>query len=284
MARIGLLRTGLAALLLLSLGAGVAAPASAQGNDYFVPNQRPAGTTPARPPAGRPPPSTPQTRTQPTPPPLASTPAVEPEPVAQIPAPPVPQLPALPKTAPPPAAIYGVIGVPEVMRASTAAQQIDKVIGERRQKLNEDAQKEQGVWRDMQQSLANQRANLSPEQIRTRERELQERITNAQRQLQSRNRIIQEAAQAALGQIQSMLIAVIRQVSESRGMNMVLHRQAVALNINDFDITDAVAEQLNKLLPTVDIAPEGVSPVAAAPKPAATPAASTGPAPAPKQP
>jgi Skp family chaperone for outer membrane proteins len=276
--RPGLVHAGLAAILLLTLGGWFTPPAAAQSNDYFVPNQRPAGAAPARP-ATRPPTPAPQTRTQPTPPPATAAPAPEAEPVAQIPPPPVPQLPPLPKTASPPAAIYGVIGVPEVMRASAAAQQIDRVIGERRQKLNEDAQKEQGVWRDMQQALANQRASLSPEQIRTRERELQERITNSQRQLQTRNRIIQEAAQAALGQIQSMLIAVIRQVSESRGMNMVLHRQAVALNVNEFDITDAVADQLNKLLPTVDIAPDGVSPVAAAPKPAATPAATP-----PKQP
>src|SRR5487761_1233300 len=112
----------------------------------------------------------------------------------------------------------------------------------------------------MQQSLANDRAKLSPEQVRARERELQERITNAQRQFRERNRIIQEAAQYALGQIEQTLIAVIRQVADSRGMNLVLHRAQVALNVNQFDITEQVAEQLNKILPSVVIPPDGVSP------------------------
>ncbi len=49
-----------------------------------------------------------------------------------------------------------------------------------------------------------------PNSSRTRERELQERITNAQRQFRERNRIIQEAAQYALAQIERTLISVIR--------------------------------------------------------------------------
>ncbi len=79
-----------------------------------------------------------------------------------------------------------------------------------------------------------------------------------------------------------MLVAVIRQVAESRGMNLVLHRAQVALNVNEFDITDQVAEQLNKLLPSVDVPPDGVSPSAAAAAAAkaggATPAAASAPA------
>ena len=129
--------------------------------------------------------------------------------------PPAPELPPVPKGAAPPAAVIGVLGVPEVMRASTAAQAVEKVISERRNKLNEDAQKEQGVWRDMQQALVNDRGKLSADQIRKRERELQERITNAQRTFRERDRIIQEAAQYALQQIERTLVGVIRQVAEA---------------------------------------------------------------------
>jgi len=180
----------------------------------------------------------------------------------QIPLPPVPELPALPRGASPPAAVVGVLGVPEVMHASTAAQEIEKVIGARREKLNEDAQKEQTVWRDMQQALAAQRTTLPPDQLRAKEHDLQERITTAQRTFRDRNRVIQEAAQYSLGQIERTLIAVIRQVSESRGMNLVLHRSQVALNVNEFDITEQVVEQVNKVLVSVNIPPEGVSPAA----------------------
>ena len=141
----------------------------------------------------------------------------------------------------PPAAVIGVLGVPEIMRACVAAQEVERMIGQRRQRLSEDAQKEQASWRELQQQLGSQRSGLSPEQIRDKERELQERITNAQRQFRERNRVIQEATQYALAQIERTLVAVIRQVAESRGMNLVLHRNQVALNVNEFDLTDQVA-------------------------------------------
>ena len=109
------------------------------------------------------------------------------------------------------------------------------------------------------QSYANERAKLSPEQQRTREHDMQERAATAQRQFRERNQVIQQAAQYALSQIERTLIAVIRQVAESHGMNLVLHRAQVALNTNDFDITAPVTEQLNKLLPSVTVPPEGMT-------------------------
>ncbi len=233
-------------------------PAAAQNQDYFIPNQPKASPVPRT--------ARPATRPNAVP---GGTGAVAPgEAEAPLPMPaesdlpPAPELPPVAKGESPPAAVIGVLGVPEVMRASTAAQAVEKIISERRSKLNDDAQKEQQAWRDMQQALANDRGKLTADQIRSRERALQERITNAQRTFRERNRIIQEAAQYALAQIERTLVSVIRQVAESRGMNLVLHRSQVALNVNQFDITPQVAEQLNKVLPAVVVPPEGVSPSA----------------------
>ncbi len=276
----------ISALAAAALLAG-ALPAEAQGQTqnpgWFVPGgQATPGRTaaPARPSLRQAPRQSPPLQDQGQQPaiqaPLAPDGQLGGEPnLPQIPLPPVPDLPALPRGASPPAAVVGVLGVPEIMHASTAAQAIEKVIGARREKLNEDAQKEQTVWRDMQQTLAAQRATLPPDQLRTKEHDLQERITTAQRTFRDRNRVIQEAAQYSLGQIERTLIAVIRQVSESRGMNLVLHRSQVALNVNEFDITEQVVEQVNKVMPTVNIPPEGVSPAAfAAAQPNAPPPAS----------
>jgi Skp family chaperone for outer membrane proteins len=260
-----ILGRGLPAFGLALVCIGSIHPAFAQQSpEWFVPGQ----ARPSAPPRPAAPPPRPVPRTlapvQVAPPPLDNpTQAVDNQPAPQLPSPPVPELPALPKGAPPPSAAIGVLGVPEVMRASTAAQAVEKVIGERREKLNQDAQKEQAQWRELQQVLASQRNTLSAEQIRNKEHDLQERITNAQRSFRDRNRIIQEAAQVALGQIERELIAVIRQVAESRGMNLVLHRAQVALNINEFDITEQVTTQLNQVLPSVVIPPDGQVPTAA---------------------
>ena len=76
-----------------------------------------------------------------------------PQPQVQVQLPPPPEVPPLPKGPTPPAAIVGVLSVPDVMRASTAFQQADKEFVGRRQKLNEDAQKEQVALRDLGQRL-----------------------------------------------------------------------------------------------------------------------------------
>lgn len=172
----------------------------------------------------------------------------------------------------PPAAVIGVLSIPDALRASSAYIEADKTMAERRQKLNEDAQKEQAALRDLGQQLATDRAKMTADQIRAKERELQDRIAESRRKFSERGRIIQDASQYALAQIERTLGDVVQRVAAARGMNLVLQRAEVALNQSEFDITQQVAELLNKALPSVQIPPEGVEPAAVAPTASAAPA------------
>ncbi len=248
----------LAALLLLP----AALPAHAQGSPgYFIPPQpaTPRASAPARAPrAARPVP----VAAQPLPPEpeQAADEQGQQQPLPPLPSPPVPTLPALPKAAPPPTVIIGVLGVPDVMRQSNAAQIIQRVIGARKERLRVDVERAQANWRNLAQALQADAPKLTPDQGRARERALRDRVNAERRALQDRNRIVAEAGQVALNQIESTLVAVIRQVAESHNMNVVLHRSQVALNIPEFDITDQVVSQLNKLMPTVQIPEDGIDP------------------------
>ncbi len=179
---------------------------------------------------------------------------------AQPQLPPIPQLPPLPKGAPPPAAVIGVLSVPDVLQKSTAAQGVQAIIQQRRAKLAAEAQKDQQGWQNQQAAITAQRGKLTDAQLEAKEKGLQDQIAAAQTDFRARDQAIQNSAQAALGQIEAELIAVIRQVAEARGMNLVLHREQVALNVNAFDITADVAAQLNKLLPSVSVPPSVVTP------------------------
>lgn len=182
----------------------------------------------------------------------------------QVQLPPAPDVPPVPKGPATPAAIVGILSVPDVLRVSTAYQAAYKELNVRGQKLNEDAQKEQVSLRELGQSFANERAKLTPEQIRTREREIQDRATEAQRRFGERNRIIQEAGQYVMAQINRTMEQVAQQVALSRGINLVLNRAQILGTTADFDLTPAVAEVLNKALPGVIVPPDGVSPLAMA--------------------
>jgi Skp family chaperone for outer membrane proteins len=257
--RIRLLNAAALASLLLLSPAGLGAARAQSSPGWFVPAQPAAPKTTTAPSRSRP------ARPAPLPPEAEAEPSAEPDqgqqqPMPPLPTPPVPNLPPLPKAAPPPTAVVGVLGVPDVMRQSNAAQIIQRIIGARKEKLRVDVDRAQATWRELEQSLQADAPKLSPDQGRARERSLRERVNSDRKALQERNRIISEAGQVALNQIESTLVAVIRQVAESRGMNVVLHRSQVALNMPEFDITEEVTQQLNKLMPTVKIPPEDVDP------------------------
>ena len=224
------LPAALAAMLL-------ALPAAAQQNQWFVPGQpqgqqgQPAqqGQRPAQ--QGQRPAQAPAPRPAQTPPPLAAG-------------------------QPPPAPVIGIVDVPEIQRVSSAFTQVREAIEQRRGRLNEDLQREQARWRDEQQRLANDRATLTPEQLRTRERDLQDRITDSQRVLRERARDIEQLAQTALREIEQALGIVIRQVASGRGVNIVLPRPLVIFNEPPFDLTEEVAAQLNRMIPNVTLPAE----------------------------
>ena len=180
----------------------------------------------------------------------------------------------LPPGQQPPAAVIGIVDVPEIQRVSTAFTQVRNEIERRRQRLNDDLQREQNNWREAQQQLANQRATLPPEQLRERERTLQDRITDSQRIFRERSRTIEQAAQQSLVEIEQTLGGVIRQVAASRNVNLVLPRPLVIFNDPPFDLTEEVATQFNKVLKSVNMPPEasGTETPAAASAPAARPA------------
>jgi Skp family chaperone for outer membrane proteins len=231
-----MIRLVLAALLAFPMAA-----AAQNQPGWFVPGQQPQGQ-------GQPQGQRPAQQTAPQ------------RPAQQAPAP-------LPPGTPPPAAVIGVVDVPEIQRVSTAFNQVRQEIERRRAKLNEDVQNEQQRWRDEQQRLGNERGGLSPEQLRTRERALQDQITDGQRIFRDRARDLEQLAQQALREIEQALAIVIRQVAASRGINLVLPRPLIIFNEPPFDMTEEVAVQLNRMISSVNLPPE-----TAAPRPATTPA------------
>lgn len=252
-----LLRPRLALILALpalALGSGAGyAQSSSGGPGYFIPHPKTAPvprTAPIHAPIAQPAAGVPQAGSQPLP---------------QQKLPPIPQLPALPKESAPPAATMGVLSVPQVMQKSTAAQGVEKIIEARRQKLAAEAQADQKKWEAEQKTIIAQKGKLSKAALAGKEQALQKEIETAQVDFHNRNLAIEVSARTALGKIESTLIAVIRQVAQAHGMNLVLHRSQVALNVNGFDISDEVAGHLNKILPSVAVPPSVVPKMAKAP-------------------
>ncbi|MCX5615497.1 OmpH family outer membrane protein [Bombella sp. TMW 2.2559] len=184
-----------------------------------------------------------------------------------LPLPPVPASPVVPKENAPPAVVMGLISVQGVMQLSTAAQEMQQVLGERRDRLARVVQKEEAAWREEQQKLQVQARTLTSDQLQLRVRHLQERRARDQRDFSNQARIIQEAYQVAFHQIERVLEqrdGIIARVAGAHGMNLVLHAEQAVLHVDGQDITEEVADLLNKVLPHVFIPGDGVDPEALA--------------------
>lgn len=269
--------------------------AAAQGPGYFIP----PGGGGQRPPAGAQPPRAPTAPQPPAAPPLADNNEQQPPPPLQVPLPPLPEIPDVPKGAPPPAAVFGILSVPDVLKASVAYQAAEQEIAARRARMNEDAAKEQKALLEFRDAVIRDRAKYTPDQIRQKERELEERVNAFRTKFAERNRIIQEAGQYVMAQIERTLEVAAQKVAAARGINFVLNRNQLLGTTQEFDLSPQVAEVLNKVLPAVVIPPDGVSvaqmlkdapgaitapPAPSAPVPLVVPPTTPAPAPAPAAP
>jgi Skp family chaperone for outer membrane proteins len=256
---------------------------SPSGQGWFIPNQPKPGATQAQSPqkgqpAANPPAPQPSDVAAEPVPPLLGQPGQLPPLRAQLP--PMPEIPPIQKGPPTPAAIFGVLSVPDVLRVSTAYQAVVKELSERDGRYKADQQKEKNARDALGRSLANERGTLQPEQIRGREKEIQQREMDDRLKDSDRARIIQEAYQYAMAQVERAIEQVTQQVAAARGVNIVLSRTQVLGTTPDFDLTPQVADVINKILPTVVIPPEGVSTSTFTP-PVAGPRVSANPPPAP---
>jgi Skp family chaperone for outer membrane proteins len=264
------MRIGYCALAAILLAGGVGpAVAQAQGQgqqQWFVPGQ-PQGGQPAQP---RPPAQPAQAQPRPTqPPPAAAAPAAPPPPPISI-----QQLPPIQPSPPPPAPVIGVLDVDQVRGRWAPYAALANAIRSRVNRLRADEQRERQGLDEASRAFLAQRAQLSAEQQRSRQREIENRAAELNRQFAERQREVQNLAQTA-EQLDQIILSVVSQVAQARGINMILRSNLVVLNLPALDITTDVVSQLGLIPVQVQLPPEPPAPPAAqAPAaPAATPPA-----------
>jgi len=176
---------------------------------------------------------------------------------SQVGLPPLPAPPQITPGASPPAAVIGVFDLNGVIRSSTAYLAVQNEMRAREAKLNADAQKAQSEWAAMKQNLVDQQKSLSADQFAARNAQITDRIARDEAIFKARDQQIQDAATYSDDQIEQELNAIVGQVAQSHGMNIVLLQTAVVLNVREFDISAQVAQELNQVLPSVLIPPDG---------------------------
>jgi len=104
-----------------------------------------------------------------------------------------------------------------------------------------------------EQELKRQEAILAAEIFAQRRREFGDRVEYVQRLVEERNRQIDRAFSAAMNQVQDVILALIIELTEQRGFNVILEKDDLVFAARTLDITNDVVAALDERLPNVDV-------------------------------
>lgn len=149
--------------------------------------------------------------------------------------------------------MIAVVDVQGTLRNSDAAREIQSRINERRQAYQRQVTEEEKALRASEQDLQQQRATLAPEDYQQRLRAFRNRVTDVQKSVQERRRALDQAFTMAMNQVRDELVAVIAEIANKRGAQVVLFKEHIVIAEKSLDISDEALRRLNERLPSVAV-------------------------------
>lgn len=153
----------------------------------------------------------------------------------------------------PPAPKVGVLKFKEVMKKSTAAQDLNARMKKKRDQYQAQIDKQEEKLKKAEQELVQQKNILSKEALAERQKKFIEEINTTRKDVQTKRATLDKAYKKALGQIQDQIQIIVGEVSEKKGLNLVMPKSQLVVFDSEFDITADVVKELNAKLPKTKI-------------------------------
>jgi Skp family chaperone for outer membrane proteins len=156
------------------------------------------------------------------------------------------------------APVVAVLDIQAIMRDSVAAIGIREQMEAHHARFQAEITERENQLRTADQELTQQRAILSAEVIADRERFLQENAVLLAQLVEKRKRQVTEAFGTAMQQVQKTLMAVVTEIMQERGLNLVLPRAQVVVVAPELEMTADALTRLNSRLTSLAVViPEG---------------------------
>lgn len=136
--------------------------------------------------------------------------------------------------------------------AKKAAEEIDKIAKEIEKELlssEEDMIKEQNKLIEAQSIMA-------PEAFELKRKEYDEKLQNYNIQRQNQLISVEKLIESSRTEILDKLKPILEDISDAKGITVILEKGTVILNADAMDITDEVIKVLNKELPKIEVSLE----------------------------
>ena len=136
--------------------------------------------------------------------------------------------------------------------AKNAAEEIDKIAQDIENELkasDENMMKEQNKLIEAQSIMA-------PEAFEVKKKEYEEKIQNYNVERQNKLLSIEKLIEDSRNTILDKLKPILEEISEKKGITIILEKGTVLLNADTMDITSEVIKALNKELPKIEVSLE----------------------------
>tara|TARA_Y200000002_G_scaffold318657_1_gene277684 strand:- start:243 stop:779 length:537 start_codon:yes stop_codon:yes gene_type:complete len=147
----------------------------------------------------------------------------------------------------------GVIDVNKILSDAdasiTAAEQIEEIAKEIENEIklsDEEIIKEQN-------SLIESQSIMAPEAFESKRNEYENKVQKYNNERQSKLMKIDELIAVSRNEILSAMKPILEEVSNEKGITIILEKASIMLNAEKMDITNEVLKKLNKSLPTIKV-------------------------------
>lgn len=152
-----------------------------------------------------------------------------------------------------PSPVIAVLDLQQILKDSTAAQDIKKQADGLRKKYQSDIEKKEKDLRQKEQELVSQRGVLAPEEFNRKQQDFKKQVSEVQRDVQGKRTRLEQGLGKAMNEVQREIAEITSKIAEKNKITIVLRRSQVYLATREIDITEEISKQLNKNLTKVKV-------------------------------
>ncbi len=152
-----------------------------------------------------------------------------------------------------PVPVVAVVDVQAVLQTAEAPKGIRGQIQRAQTGFQQGLQSKNDELKKADEDLQAQRSVLSPEAYKQRQHEFEQRVADAQREVQERRGKLETAFNAAMQQVETVVVQIVEQIGKESGATLVINKGAAIYAAPDLDITQEVVRRLNARLPSVSV-------------------------------
>tara|TARA_B100001121_G_C18299305_1_gene438969 strand:- start:11 stop:568 length:558 start_codon:yes stop_codon:yes gene_type:complete len=150
----------------------------------------------------------------------------------------------------------GVLDLNKVLLESKAAKNAAEEIDEIAKNIeNELINSDENMIKE-QNKLVEAQSIMAPEAFELKRKEYEEKVQNYNIERQNKLISVDKLVENSRNEILTFLKPILEEISETKGITVILEKGTVLLNAETMDITDEVIKKLNKALPKIDVSLE----------------------------